>query len=412
VKALLSTVGSRGDVQPMLVLGSELARRGHDVRLAAPPNFAALVARAGLPFIAIGADTDALIEQNKELAEKNPLFSLPAQIALLRRETERQLADLLRVSEPVDVVVAGGLSFGARLLAEKLGARYTYVAYSLAGLRSAKHPPAALPLFGLPSMGNRALWATLVGTFDAALGGLIGRARRAHGLVPAPAWRSIHASSTLLAQDEIMGSVPSDAQGFAARVPALVPEDSGAPLPEAVERFVSARAGGGPNVYVGFGSMPHVDRARLLDEVHEAAHATDANIVFFPAAATDGAADESEHLLFVGELEHAALFPRMDLVVHHGGAGTTATALRAGVPQFLVPHIQDQFFHGRRIHELGLGPEPCPKQKLDAHALFAAIEHSNDYRVRARAVARKLAGRSGAVEAADFLERQTSVQAP
>jgi UDP:flavonoid glycosyltransferase YjiC (YdhE family) len=387
----------------MLVLGSELARRGHGVHVAAPPNFAPSVARAGLRFVAIGADTDAIIEQNKELAEHSPLLSLPAQIALLRRETERQLADLLGFSEHVDVVVAAGLSFGASMLAERLGARYAYVAYSLAGLRSAEHPPAALPLFGLPRWGNRALWATLVGSFDTALGGVIGRARRAQGLSPAPAWRSIHASLTLLAQDEIMGSVPPDALGFATRVPALVPAATNAALPDAVERFL-ARAERGPNVYVGFGSMPHVDRARLLGVVRDAARASGANVVFFPAAATDGAADESERLLFVRELDHAALFPRMDLVVHHGGAGTTATALRAGVPEFIVPHIQDQFFHGRRIHELGLGPKPRAKKKLDAAALSAAIERCHDYRARARAVASELGQRNGAAEAANFLE--------
>lgn len=403
MRALLTTVGSRGDVQPMLVLGAELARRGHEVCVAAPPNFRERAALDGLRFFSIGADTDELIEQNKSLAEQNPLASLPAQIALLRRETARQLGDVLSWSEPVDVVVAAGLSLGGRALAEKLAARYAYVAYSLSGLRSTEYPPAPLPIFGLPRWGNRALWAALVGLFDAALGGVIAEARASWRLPSAPAWRSIHGSLTLLAQDEVLGAVPGDAAGFAARVPALVRAPSAA-LPSPVERFLASR-GGGPVLYVGFGSMPNLDREKLIAMLRSVVSATDAKVIFF---SPDAAGADDERMLVVGELDHATLFARVDLLVHHGGAGTTATALRAGVPQFIVPHIQDQFFHGKRLHELALGPRPVPKAKLSAPALISAVESNARYRDRARAVAESLRGTNGAAAAADFLERLTA----
>ncbi len=387
----------------MLVLGAELAARGHQVCVAAPPNFGARSAGEGLAFFAIGADTDAIIEQNKSLAEQNPVLALPAQIALIRRETERQLDDLLSWSEPVDVVVGAGLSFGARTLAEKLRARYLYVAYSLAGLRSAEHPPAALPVFGLPRWGNRALWSTLVHAFDAALGAVIARARASLRLPAAPAWRSIHGSLTLLAQDDVLGVTPRDAQGFAARVPALVRAASDAALPRELEQFLAGNRDA-PTLYVGFGSMPDVDRERLLSALRAVARGGARIILFSPSLAARGPALD-EGLFVVGELDHGRLFPRVDLLVHHGGAGTTATALRAAVPQFIVPHIQDQFFHGRRIHELGLGPRAVPKAKLDATALSAALDGSAQYRARAQAVAETLRGQSGAGPAADYLER-------
>ncbi|HEY3497162.1 MAG TPA: glycosyltransferase [Polyangiaceae bacterium] len=402
MRFLLSPVGSRGDVQPMLVLGAELAGRGHTVTLAAPPNFQRAVAGEGLAFWPTGEDTARTIEENKELAERSPLTALPAQVALLKRGVKRQLEDIAEFSEPVDVVVAAGLSFGAHLLADKRGARYAYVCYTLPGLHSARHAPAVLPLFGLPSLANRALWSAVVNLFDGALQGLIARERALHDLPPVPAWRSIHASRTLLAQDELFGSVPADAAGFAGRVPAIVRATAPAALPDSVERFLAAAAPAQPVVYFGFGSMPAVDRERLVASLLEVERATSARILFFSPEATEPVSDG---ILALGDLDHRALFPRVDLIVHHGGAGTTATALRAGVPQFIVPHIVDQFFHGRRIHELGLGPRPVKKGKLAAADLIAAVDARTEYRERARAVGSELAGTSGAREAADFLER-------
>jgi UDP:flavonoid glycosyltransferase YjiC (YdhE family) len=70
---------------------------------------------------------------------------------------------------------------------------------------------------------------------------------------------------------------------------------------------------------------------------------------------------------------HSWLFPRMAAVVHHGGAGTTAEGLRAGVPSVIVPFILDQPFWGARIQALGLGPDPIPRKKLTADRLADAI---------------------------------------
>ena len=403
MRCLLTTVGSRGDVQPMLVLGAELVRRGHAVTIAAPPNFRDSVESEGLPFWPIGEDTARLIEENKELSERSPITSLPAQIAILKRETERQLDELLAYPEGADVIVAAGLSFGARVLAEKRGARYAYVCYSLAGLRSAAHPPAPLPLFGLPRFANRGLWAVAVGLFDRAIAPVIERERERQGLGPAPAWTSIHASRTLLAQDALFGDLPADAAGCRERAPALVRVNAPAPLPSDVERFLVESADDHPLVYVGFGSMPTVDRERLVATLTEVHAATRARIALFSPGEMSSPA--SDGIFALPSLDHRALFPRMQLVVHHGGAGTTATALRAGVPQLIIPHILDQFFHGRRVHELGLGPRPINKAKLDARGLIAAIEEQARYRERARAVGSELAGTTGAPGTAEFLER-------
>lgn len=354
-----------------------------------------------------------MIAENRELAERTPLLAIPSQIALLRRETERQIRDMLAYEDRVDVVLGAGLAFGARSLADQRKAPYAFVCYTLAGIRDDAYPPAAAPVFGLPKAGNRALWWTITRSFDLALKGPFDRARRAHGLGPEPApWRRIHAARTLLAQDALVGALSPDAARFCHQVPALVPPArESAALPPAVEAFLKGSTTGAngstrklPVAYVGFGSMPSADRERVVRAVIDFHRATGTRVLLYSARAEERGVALPNGVLSVGTLDHATLFPRLDWIVHHGGAGTLATALRSGVPQLIVPHIVDQFFHGRRVEELGLGPAPIPKARLDAKSLIDAWNVTDGFRDRARAVAASLAGTSGAEAAADYVE--------
>jgi UDP:flavonoid glycosyltransferase YjiC (YdhE family) len=83
--------------------------------------------------------------------------------------------------------------------------------------------------------------------------------------------------------------------------------------------------------------------------------------------------DLPDDVLMLQATPHDWLFPRMAAVVHHGGAGTTAAGLRAGVPSIVVPFGADQPFWGKRIHELGAGPRPIPYRKLTVQHLKDAI---------------------------------------
>jgi vancomycin aglycone glucosyltransferase len=76
----------------------------------------------------------------------------------------------------------------------------------------------------------------------------------------------------------------------------------------------------------------------------------------------------------VGSVDHGRLFPKTAMVIHHGGAGTTTTAARAGVPQILIPHILDQFYWARRIQDMGVGPAPLDRRRLSIRSLAARIQ--------------------------------------
>jgi vancomycin aglycone glucosyltransferase len=411
LKVLLSPIGSRGDVQPQLMLGEELTRRGHSVTLAAPPNFRSWGEARGFRFISIGADINDAIRESQHMTEQHPVIALPGQIRLLRGQLERQVSDLLAVPHAHDLVVAAGLSFAGKMVADQLRVPHVFCCYTLSAMLSAEHPPAVAPLFGLPRLGNRLLWSTITQTFQLTLGTKLNELRRLHGLPPERgSWQTIHAQNVILAQDAVMGELPKDVPGDNVHVPALVPPPEEAkPLSDLLERFLrGAGEGSGsasPVVYLGFGSMPTVDRARVVRIAVELFERHGARVILHSSHAEDAGVELPPGVFSTGDLDHTTLFPRVDLIVHHGGAGTTAAALRSGVPQLIVPHIVDQFFHGRRIAELGAGPAPVPKAKLTADAIAAALKDRFKYWAKAQSLRAAVAPAGGAKAAADRLEQ-------
>lgn len=414
MKVLLAPLGSRGDVQPQLVLGEELARRGHAVTLAAPPDFESLSASYGIPFRPIGEAIGPLIRRNSDMTERNPAVALPGQLKLVQGYIEQQARDLLAHQHDADIVVGAGLSLAGKMVADKLGVLHVFCHYSLSVMRSRQYPPAVMPVFGLPALGNEVLWRITSVLFDATLGRTINRLRVAAGLSPhRKAWREIHATDVILAQDSLLGELPSDVPGNNAHVPALVARpDAARPLSDLLERFLRG-AGDGPSgaspvVYLGFGSMPTIDRARIRQIAIELFEQHGARVILFSSHAEEDGVELPPGVFACSDTDHATLFPRVDLIVHHGGAGTTASALRSGVPQLIVPHIVDQFFHGRRIAELGIGPAPVPKAKLSSALIAEALRNRFSYWAKAQAVRASVKAEGGATQAADHLESLAS----
>jgi UDP:flavonoid glycosyltransferase YjiC (YdhE family) len=127
-------------------------------------------------------------------------------------------------------------------------------------------------------------------------------------------------------------------------------------------------AAGPPPVYVGFGSMRPADEEAAFVVVRAALRR--AGLRGLLAA---GGGPETDDLLTVADVPHTWLFPRTAAVVHHGGAGTTAAALRAGVPSLVCPVFSDQPYWGERVSRLGAGPEPLPLEDLDVDVLTARL---------------------------------------
>jgi sterol 3beta-glucosyltransferase len=150
-------------------------------------------------------------------------------------------------------------------------------------------------------------------------------------------------------------------------------------------------------VYVGFGSMAGKDPERLAALVVKALVKSGQRGVLLTGWGGMRALNVPESVFILDSVPHSWLFPRMAAVVHHGGAGTTAEGLRAGVPTVILPFAVDQMFWGKRVKALGVGPEPIPLKKLSADKLANAIRVA----VTQAEIKRRAAGLGEAVRAED-----------
>lgn len=164
---------------------------------------------------------------------------------------------------------------------------------------------------------------------------------------------------------------------------------------------------GPPPVYVGFGSMPGLDPEGLAEMVVEALAKTGKRGLLATGGGAISGRTTAHHVHVITGAPHETLFPLMDAVVHHGGAGTTAAAIRAGKPMVVCPFFGDQPFWGRRVESLGIAPPPLERKTLTANALANAIEAMDDARMRAAAatLGKKVRAEDGVSAAVNFLEQ-------
>jgi sterol 3beta-glucosyltransferase len=184
----------------------------------------------------------------------------------------------------------------------------------------------------------------------------------------------------------------------------LPPEPSWTP-PAELTAFIES---GEPPIYFGFGSMTNTNPVRVLAMFSEALEHLGARGIVSAGWAGIGASLASPpRMRIVGYLPHDWLFPKVAVAVHHGGAGTTAAALRAGIPSVVVPHVGDQAVWGRILRRLGVAPRGIPIHRLSADRLERALREAlaeGRMRKRAREIAAVLAAEDGVARAVEVIE--------
>lgn len=370
MRIALSAVGTRGDVQPMLALGLALRARGHDVRLCAPPDFHDMTVDAGLPFFAVGHDIHEMMTVTCPDLVRKPFAPLRLADEILRF----QFDDLQKACEGAEVLVGGGLQMAGPSIAEHLGIPYFYATYCPVVLRSREHPAPLMVNQQRSGAANLLSWWACERFFNLVLRKRLNREREKLGLAPVDsvydyAFRS---GQTLLATDPILVGPPSDGRDGVHTTGFWFYDDDAnlEPLEPELLHFLDD---GARPVYVGFGSMPAEDPEGLTRKVVEAIIASGQRAVLHRGWAGLGGIELPDSIHVVGSVSHPKLFKRVSAVVHHGGAGTTANALRAGVPQVVVPHVVDQFFWAARMRRLGVATPAPTMRKLDGKKLAAAI---------------------------------------
>jgi vancomycin aglycone glucosyltransferase len=369
MRVLLSTYGSRGDVEPIVALAVQLQALGAEVRMCAPPDkeFTDLLTREGVPLVPF--DKPWRSWERPPTAEERQ--QRVADFFAAQYETVAETA------AGCDVIVATAMSqFVGPSVAEELGIPYRYVLFC----------PDVLD--GLDGRG-----------FDELFGGPINTHRSSIGLLPVgDVGAFMFTARPLLAADPVLGPWRGPERFDVMQTGAWILPDE-RPLPAELLTFLDA---GEPPVYLGFGSMRTVgaDSARAAVE---AIRAQDRRVLVGRGWAGLAPVDDQDDCLVIGEVNQQKLFERVAAVVHHGGAGTTTTAARAGAPQVVVPQAGDQIYWARRVAELGIGAAhdgPTPTVQSLSVALRTVLTHET--RARATAVAGDV-GTDGARTAARLL---------
>ncbi len=391
MRITILAIGTRGDVQPCLALGLGLRSAGHDVRVSAFSDFEQLVSQAGLPFLPISGSMRDLIQSEaaREIARSggNVVKAVRLMAEILESLTEKLCQDLLNACRGSDFVIySSAAPHGYHLYAipEALGipcmAAYLFPMFGYS--RSFPHP---LWPFDLHAMGAGS-WLSNVATQQLIwqpFRKIINNWRRnVLGLRPVPLfgpYNSLQERPILYGYSPSLIPPPSVPWAYVTGF-WFLDQPSAWTAPPALLDFIHS---GSAPVYIGFGSVNSDEAKRVTDiSIAAAAKAGQRAIVL-----TDDhhAGRASAEVFTVGSVPFDWLFPHVAAVVHHGGAGTTASVLRAGVPSVVVPFKGEQHFFGRIVKKVGAASASIPQKRLTEEALAAAIQTAvADPQIRAR----------------------------
>lgn len=383
MRVLLSTIGSRGDVQPLVALGLALRELGQEVRLCVPPDFRAWIESLGMAVTPIGPEL-------RSTAKPDPSAALPtpAQVRQMMEGTvAAQLETITAAAAGCDVIVgATALQIAAPSVAERMGLPYVFAAYCPSVLPSPHHAPPVLAMLGdTPATAAseiRELWIKDAQRWNDMWRDLLDARRVALGLAAVSDVRShVLTDRPWLAADPTLAPWPDPADETVFQTGAWILPDT-RPLAPELQAFLDA---GTPPIYFGFGSI------RAPQELG-AVMIQSARALGRRAIVSRGWADlslvDAEDCLAIGEVNHQALFERVAAVVHHGGAGTTTAAARAGAAQVVIPQHYDQHYWAARVEELGIGRRHA-EGRPTSESLTGALEGALRAEVvaRARAIA-------------------------
>ena len=383
MRVLLSTIGSRGDVQPVVALASALKSLGQDVRLCVPPDFREWIDSLGIPVTPIGPELRWTGKASPFAARITP----EQRRQMIEGTIATQFQTIMEAARGCDVIVgATALQIAAPSVSEAMAIPYVFAAYCPAVLPSAHHAPPVLAMQGetpVPAMADYSeLWNKDAQRWNESWGPLLNKHRAALGLAPVVDVRShVLTEQPWLAADPILAPWPDPADQAVFQTGAwILPDDR--PLSPQLEEFLDA---GEPPIYFGFGSVRAPEN--LSRVMIESARAIGRRAIVSRGWAELSLVDDAPDCIAIGEVNLQVLFKRVAAVVHHGGAGTTTAAARAGAPQVVIPQHYDQHYWAQRAQQLGIGAAHGPATPT-ADSLIEALGQAlqPDLAARARSI--------------------------
>jgi len=377
VKVVLLALGSRGDVQPMASLGKALQAVGKPVMVVALREFAPLVEAAGLSFEPIDRTLDeslhAVAGSAPKMAggERSYVRAITAWLASIAPQVTA--AEMAAV-EPGDLVVAGLLSIDDAVALQEVRGCLA-VGVLMAPLLPTAFGPSTLVALRPQARSRLNRWAGRVSiAAGASLCTTTGSHLRDQLHLPRTSTlgfaQLIQTVPTLLANSPLVTPPQGDWPGDIYQTGFWFDDSPTWDPPADLTEFLAA---GDPPVFIGFGSMPSADPSAEVRLMMESARRAGCRVVIRSAHGSRGADHSTRDVYLLREAPYRWLFPQMAAIIHHGGAGTTAEALLAGVPNAVVAFGADQPYYGRRIHGIGAGPAPIKRSQLTGDRLTELI---------------------------------------
>lgn len=415
MKITVFAAGSRGDIQPCIVLCQGLQQTGYAVALAAPADFAGFAAQHGVAFRPVRGDIQQIMasdtgRQFMATGGANPLKSIRAIRTLLEPVVVQMTDDACAACRDADAVISlGVLAAFAQTIAE--ARRVPLLLVEPAPLL----PTRAFAAPAWPLQRNLGGWhnylsgVVMLQVLWQWYRPFVNDLRRRLGL---RAW-GLTSFQRVLRTTPLAGAyspslIPRPADWpVTAQVTGCLFLDDVADWQPPADLAAFLAAGAAP-VYIGFGSMAGRDPEQLTRVAIDALAQSGQRGVLATGWGGMAVAAVPDSVFVLAAAPHSWLFPRMAAVVHHGGAGTTAEGLRAGVPAVITPFAFDQFFWGAQLKRRGLGPAPLPQKQLTAARLAEAIHTAVTdaaMRQRARAFAACLRAEDGKAAAVAWVQR-------
>lgn len=422
MRVTILTQGSRGDVQPCVALGVGLQQAGHQVKVATHQLFEKLVRDNSLDFVAIGGDPSQWHKQDEWTQTSGRGFRwVNADSERLLGMGQRHMDELWQACQGSDLILWMPVFVVCDRMAEALG----IPSIGINPYPSSPTKTFACPwIFGRwlegPSAYNWLTWVLCQQLYWQLLRKIVNDWLRENLQQPGFSWLGPY-------HDVVERQKTPILYGFS---PSLLPKPKDWPdwlhvtgywfldppanwsPPTDLVEFLAA---GSPPIYIGFGSIAS-DRPEVMTElVFKALDLTGQRGILdvgwgsiVVPSETQLSPGQTSNVFWIKGTLHSWLFPQVAGVVHHGGAGTTSTGIRAGTPTIVLPTFGDQFLWGHQIEKLGLGSARILKTQLTAKSLAAAIEtlvNSPTIRETAREFSRKLQAEDGVTQAVELLHR-------
>ena len=420
MKIFIVTFGSRGDVQPYVALGKGLKEAGHTVTVCTANKFKPFILEHGLDYGYMSSELLKLLD-NADVLEiidnKGGLLTAVKAMIKLTKENKplnrAMVEDSVRAAEIAqpDLVIYHPKALGGIHIAEQYGVPAVMAVLQPMIVPTTAFPPIGIPAlklsgwynkmtYGLINMGYNAYAKDLNEVRQSMMG--LNKFPKSAGLLKTAKGEPVtvlhgYSRHVLAAPDDWPPQAHVSGYWFL---------DQHADWQPSADLQTFLAAGDAP-VYVGFGSMAGRNPQRTAEIVVAALQQARVRGIIATGWGGLNASNLPETIFRVEHVPHDWLFDRVTVVVHHGGAGTTAAGLRAGKPTIICPFFGDQPFWGKRVFELGVGPPPIPQKKLSVEKLAQAIRTAvTDETMRNKAVVlgQKIRAETGIVNAITVIE--------